>query len=183
MSQSAAIEAGADPGAERTLGATLEEIEAAYVHDAHRLLRVAVAIVGDPSSADDVVQDTFAKAVRKRRSFSRAGALEAWLWRVCVNTALNRRRQYGRERSLQLRAEFTREAASQIEDTGLEPRIRAAVGALPERQRAAVFLRYYADLEYEKIAATLSIAPNTVGKMLHDARAKLRLAMEVAEDE
>ena len=52
----------------------------------------------------------------------------------------------------------------------------ALVARLPERQRTALFLRYYADLDYAAIAELLSIRPGTVGKLLHDARATLRAA-------
>ena len=59
-----------------------------------------------------------------------------------------------------------------------EDALREQVARLPERQKAALFLRYYADLEYEAIGEVLAIAPGTVGKLLHDARTTLRLAIE-----
>jgi DNA-directed RNA polymerase specialized sigma24 family protein len=53
--------------------------------------RAAAAIAGDRSLAEDVVQ-AFAKAVRRRRSFKGRGTLEAWVWRIVVNTARDARR-------------------------------------------------------------------------------------------
>jgi RNA polymerase sigma factor (sigma-70 family) len=50
--------------------------------------------------------------------------------------------------------------------------------ALPERQRLALFLRYYADLDYAAIAAALGISPGTVGALLHTARTSLRRTLE-----
>jgi RNA polymerase sigma factor (sigma-70 family) len=56
--------------------------------------------------------------------------------------------------------------------------LRAALAALPERQRLAAFLRYYADLDYEDIAAVLGITPGTVGATLNAAHAGLRRSLE-----
>ena len=56
--------------------------------------------------------------------------------------------------------------------------LRAAVAALPERQRLAVFLRHYADLDYASIAEALEIAPGTVGATLSAAYSTLRTRLE-----
>lgn len=52
--------------------------------------------------------------------------------------------------------------------------MRAAVAALPERQRLALFLRHYADLDYESIAAALGVRRGTVAASLHAAHETLR---------
>ena len=56
--------------------------------------------------------------------------------------------------------------------------VAAAVAALPERQRTALFLRYYADLDYAGIAEALGIAVGTVSATLHAARANLESTFE-----
>jgi RNA polymerase sigma factor (sigma-70 family) len=62
-----------------------------------------------------------------------------------------------------------------------DARLRAALALLPERQRLALFLRYYADLDYRTIAETLGVAVGTVGVTLSNAQTKLReLLDEVA---
>jgi RNA polymerase sigma-70 factor (ECF subfamily) len=58
------------------------------------------------------------------------------------------------------------------------PSLAAELRALPERQRAAVFLHYWADLPYDEIAALLGIAPGTVAASLHAARRRLRDRLE-----
>jgi hypothetical protein len=50
----------------------------------------------------------------------------------------------------------------------------AAIGALPERQRLVLFLRYYADLDHRGIATALGIRPGTVGAALHEAHRSVR---------
>ena len=53
--------------------------------------RVAAAITGSDDAALDAVQEAFARAVRERETFRRDGPIEAWLWRIVVNTARNAR--------------------------------------------------------------------------------------------
>lgn len=163
-------------GADRSL----ELIEDLYREEAPRFRRVALAIVHDADTAEDVVQEAFANAVLRRRTFRGSGAASAWIWRIVVNTALSRRRR------MRIEAR-TREAnepqRSESPDDELRDRLREHVARLPERQKLVLFLRYYADLDYEEIAHTLSIAPGTVGKLLHDARTSIGRAVEMEADE
>jgi RNA polymerase sigma factor (sigma-70 family) len=61
-----------------------------------------------------------------------------------------------------------------------DPEVRAAVAGLPERQRLAVYLRYYADLDYDAIATALEVKPGTVAATLNAAHARLRGRLEEA---
>jgi RNA polymerase sigma-70 factor, ECF subfamily len=128
--------------------------------------RVAAGITGDRESARDVVQEAFVTAVRKRRSFRGDGPLEAWVWRIVVNTARNHRRRD----AARSRAEADVVARAGDEQLGTE----LPLELLTDRQREVVFLHYFADLGYEEIAAALAIAPGTVGATLTAARTTLR---------
>lgn len=147
------------------MGATADEIEAVYRREFDRFLRVATAIVAQEDVAYDVVQDAFARALRHRGRFARRGPLEAWLWRTVVNTA----------RSSRARTEPPAEPPS---TNGHPPderaRVAEVVAALPERQRVAVFLRYYADLDYRTIAEVMGVSSGTVGATLKAARDAVR---------
>jgi DNA-directed RNA polymerase specialized sigma24 family protein len=145
------------------MGAGRDEIEAVYRHDFERFLRVAITIVGDEEAAYDAVQEAFARALRYRRSYSRVGSLEGWLWRTVVNTARTRRPD----------AVWLPEATTNGEPVGEGAALRSLIAALPERQRLALFLRYYADLDYEAIAEAMGISPGTVAATLNSARANL----------
>jgi RNA polymerase sigma factor (sigma-70 family) len=152
------------------MSASLEEIEELYRRDLDRFVRVATAILGDRESARDAVQDGFAVAVRKRKSYSGRGPLAGWVWQVVVNTVRNTRR---RERpALELR-----EAVASSNGTSESGRLHMALAALPERQRLVVFLHYYADLDYRTIATALRIQEGTVGATLSAARAALRSSL------
>jgi RNA polymerase sigma-70 factor (ECF subfamily) len=151
------------------------EIEAVYRHRYGKFLRVAVAILSDEQLAEEAVHDGFVRALRHRRGFDGRGSLEAWLWRIVVNEA---RRRRSLERRATLSQTPTLESWRPPSETGNGHRdsgaVEAIVARLPERQRIALFLRYYADLDYEAIATALGVKPGTVAAALHAAHAALR---------
>jgi RNA polymerase sigma factor (sigma-70 family) len=158
-------------------GATLGQIEAVYRRDYVRFRQTAVAIVGDLEGGTDSVQDAFALAVRSRAGFRGDAPLEAWLWRIVVNTARTRHRQLASRRAADERTAVF--ASRNGYEPGGEPEaLRALVADLPERQRLALFLRYYADLDYATIAQTLDVRHGTVAATLNAAHRALRQALE-----
>ena len=150
--------------------ARLKEIESLYRSRFPHFVQGAAAIVGDPDVAAEAVQDAFAGAVRSRRRFRAEGPLEAWVWRAVVNAAYVARRTP--------KATTTEPAGANgyelTDESGLWPHI----AVLPERQRTALFLRYYADLDYRTIASILGIEVGTVSATLSAAHASLRRALE-----
>ena len=158
-------------------GATVEALESLYRADLPCFVRAAAAIVGDEAAGRDAVQEAFVQAVRKRASFKFEAPLEAWVWRIVINEALAQRRRRGSE------LEWRSENASTPSTNGVPERdatIRAWVAALPERQRLAVFLRYFADLDYQSIAIALEVEVGTVSATLATAHAALRRSYEEA---
>jgi RNA polymerase sigma factor (sigma-70 family) len=94
---------------------------------------------------------------------------------VVVNAA----REHGRRRSdLPAPEELFEQSRNGGPESELDSRVWVALSLLPERQRIALFLRYYADLDYRTIAETLGIAVGTVGVTLNTAQTKLREALE-----
>jgi RNA polymerase sigma factor (sigma-70 family) len=154
----------------RQPGASLDELREVYERRLAEFRRVAAAIVGDREGAADVVQDAFVRAVRQRDSFARRGSLDAWLWRIVVNTARDARG------AAVDASRGSSEPIGATDDSGDERRavVRAAVQELPERQRLVLFLRHYADLDYGSIAVALSISDGTVAATLHAAHSRLR---------
>ena len=148
---------------------SLAELEGLYRSEYRRFLRVATAILRDEARAVDVVQDGFASAIRRQRQFRGEGPLEAWVWRMVVNAAL-------KERARPRHAALTDFEACTTED---EPTaVAEAIARLPERQRLALFLRYYADLDYESIATALQVSSGTVGATLNAAHTSLRRLLQ-----
>jgi RNA polymerase sigma-70 factor (ECF subfamily) len=159
---------------------SLEELEAIYRREGAAFERVAIAIVGDEQLGCDAVHDAFVLAVRGRRSFRREAPVEAWLWRIVINEA---RKAWSYEsRMLATRPEELDTAVDSQNGAGDRMRLRALIAALPERQRLALFLRHYADLDYEAIAQALGVRPGTVAATLSTARKRLRGQLEKLEE-
>jgi RNA polymerase sigma factor (sigma-70 family) len=148
------------------------DLERLYRRRFAAFVGLAAAVTGDRGEAVDVVQDSFAKALRKRRSIRSPDALEPWLWRVVLNTARDRRR--GRRSGLLSGSEPAVTANGYETDAA----VRALLAELPERQREAIFLRYYADLDYAAIAELLGISAGTVAATLNAAHSALRERLE-----
>jgi RNA polymerase sigma-70 factor (ECF subfamily) len=152
-------------------GASLDDLEGLYRSRFDVFARVAASVTGDGERARDAVQDAFATAVRKRRSFRGDGPLEAWVWRIVLNAARSELRRTGH-------AVVYDESASTNGRPEDDAELRAALARLPERQRIAVFLRYYADLDYAAIGEALGIATGTVAATLNAAHTTLRTRLE-----
>jgi RNA polymerase sigma-70 factor (ECF subfamily) len=160
-----------------TRGATLEALESLYRADLPRFVRAATAIVGDEAAGRDAVQEAFVQAVRKRKSFEFEAPLEAWVWRIVINEALALRRRRASE------LEWDSESPTTPSTNGVpeqDATVRAWVASLPERQRLAIFLRYFADLDYRSIATALEVEVGTVSATLATAHAALRRSYEEA---
>jgi RNA polymerase sigma-70 factor (ECF subfamily) len=157
----------------------LEQIESLYRDRFADFVAVSASIVGDRESAREAVQDAFASIVRSRRDFRGDAPLEAWVWRAVINAARKKKRRYAREA-------FARATAPAVNGTtperGETSELSSLVAALPERQRLVLFLRYYADLDYLRIAQILGVRTGTVSASLHAAHKTLRQALnEVIE--
>ena len=151
--------------------ASLRELERLYRRSYRRFVRVALAITRDEEAAAEAVQEAFARAIRSRRGFRGEGSLDAWVWRGVVNEA---------RRSATLPRHENAADAVDSSNGATDPdgATRALIAGLPERQRLAVFLRYYADLDYRTIGEVLQIEPGTVSATLHAAHRTLREAIE-----
>ena len=157
-------------------GATLEALEQLYRARLAQFGRAAAAITRDESLACDAVQEAFAQAVRKRATFKGEAPLEAWVWRIVINESFALRRR----RAVESRAESDAPEPVVGDEPDHDDELRAWVAALPERQRLAVFLRYFADLDYRSIAVALDVEVGTVSTSLARAHAALRHSLEEA---
>ena len=152
---------------------SIRELEQLYRSRYSDFVRVASAISGSEASGADAVQDAFARAIRSRKNFRGDSALEAWVWRIVVNTARSAR---VRERRQALAPSGWEGNGSPESDRDSE--VLGWIAALPERQRETVFLRYFADLGYRNISTILEIEVGTVSATLSAAHRNLRRAME-----
>jgi RNA polymerase sigma factor (sigma-70 family) len=173
----------------------LVELENVYRRRGADFFRLALAKTGDHETARDAVQEGFAQALRGSRSFRGSGSLEAWVARCVINAAHDVRR--GAKTTDPHLDKFpttvsgssaeaaaanattvsgsSAEAAAANADAAI---VREAIRKLPERQRDALYLRFYLGFEYAAIAETLGIEVGTVSATLHAARASLAQTLQ-----
>jgi RNA polymerase sigma-70 factor (ECF subfamily) len=155
--------------------------EAEAVAHLDGLYATAVRLTRDPVAAQDLVQDTFVKALRARSQFEPGTNLRAWLFTILHNTFRNDRRDAGRDP-----VEVDSEALDDVPvrapgddpesllmraSVGVE--LKAALASLPEEYRLAVWLRDAEEFSYAEIAKILDVPIGTV--MSRIARGRRRL--------
>ena len=137
--------------------------------------RVALAVVGDESLADDVLQDTMVAAItRPPRS---ASSLRAWLGRVARNFALKTLRREGRfarRERLAARPEALESVASQVEREAMLRHVVDSVLELEEPYKSTVMMRFFEGLAAPEIARRQGVKASTVRTRLQRALEHLR---------
>lgn len=154
--------------------ATRDEQFSAFMAARHTmLLRRAHLLTGDPSTADDLVQETLAKLYLAWHKVKDHNALDAYARRIMLNefNAGWRRPWKRRERSTD---QVPERAVTDTMPDGTRDEMWRFVQSLPPKQRAVIVLRYYEDLSEVEIAATLGISPGTVKSQASRALATLR---------
>lgn len=145
--------------------AQAEAVGLSELYAAHRLalIRLAVLLVDDLASAEDVVQDAFAALARSKGGLRDPSAAVGYLRVSVVNGArsmLRKRRTvrgYQPPRTIELAGPEDRLVVAEEHREVLE-----AVKQLPDRQREVLVLRYWSGLSEAEIAAALGISPGTV---------------------
>src|SRR3954449_2910258 len=143
-----------------------------YVRDVYRF---ALALVRNPSDAEDVTQTTFMNAYRALQSGEEPRRPQNWLMTIAHNTARSRvRRAVRRPREVPLDDVVGQLAVPEQERTNIRELLRA-LGRLPFNQRAAITMRELEGRSYPEIAETLGVTVPAVEALLARARRTLRL--------
>jgi RNA polymerase sigma factor (sigma-70 family) len=128
-----------------------------------------VASVG-PVAADDCFQETFIAALRSYPRLRHASNLRAWLFTIARSKAIDHHRAV--KRGPVPVAEVPERAAAERESPDGD--LWAAVRALPEKQRAAVTLRFVSDLSHREIARVLDCSDAAARRSVHEGLKRLR---------
>ena len=144
------------------------------------LCRLAYLIVGDGAVAEDVVQEAFLRTFAGVHRLREPAQLHLYLRRAVINASRSKLRRRGIEhRANVLFQAGARDGRRWDDECDTTVAVVEAVRRLPERQRAAVLLRYYLDLPEVEIAETLGTRVGTVKSQL--AKARRNLGRTIAE--
>lgn len=150
-------------------------------------------MVRDSGLAEDLAQEVFMRVYRARKEYEPNAKFTTWLFRIATNLALNAVRD-GRHRQLEISIDEKLDDGEQEQarldvadkSPNIENRllardraavIRSAVESLPDKQRAAVLLHKYVELDYSEIARTLDCSESALKSLLFRAYETLRVQL------
>jgi RNA polymerase sigma-70 factor (ECF subfamily) len=155
----------------------------------NQLYAAALRYTKNPTDAEDLVQDTYAKAFVSFHQFEEGTNLKAWLYRILTTTFINNYRKDQR-RPLQSNggevedwqlydaashtSDQGRSAEDEVLDNIADVDIKSALAAMPEEFRMAVYLADVEGFSYKEIADIVGVPTGTVMSRLHRGRKLLR---------
>ena len=162
-----------------SFGVLLEKHRAAVVYFIYRLVQ-------EQAIAEELAQEVFLRVYRSRASYEPTAKFKTWLFRIATHLALNwlrdEKHERGQERlddvsvDLPVRQILDRRPSVEQEliyETKMQE-VRRAIAALPEKQRAAVLMHKYEEMEYTQIATVLGCSESAVKSLLFRAYETLR---------
>ena len=147
----------------------------------------------NPSTAEELAQEVFLRVYRSRTSYEPSAKFTTWLYRIATNLAVNHARDTRHERpenTLRLDepdhetgttpdlADDSLSAEEQILKRERLAAIRSKVNALPERQRVAVIMHKFQQMDYREIAGVLKLSESATKSLLFRAYETLRVKLE-----
>jgi RNA polymerase sigma-70 factor, ECF subfamily len=160
----------------------------------HRLVTVMHHLVGNAEEAEDLAQEVFLRVYRGRKRYHPRAKFSTWLFTIANNLALNTLRSRQRKPVVPLNVrdsgplgprpaeQLARDRADQptarMQQQELAAIVRRALEGLNERQRAAVVLNKFEDMNYAEIAEVMGLSTKAVKSLLSRARDNLRTALQ-----
>jgi RNA polymerase sigma-70 factor (ECF subfamily) len=151
-------------------------------------------VVGNAAEAEDIAQDVFLRIYRARKKYRARAKFSTWLFTIANNLASNARRSRQRKPEVALNLRDSgplgpRPAERLVRDPAGQPSehlqqqetaelVRRAVEGLNERQRLAVVLHKFEDMNYAEIARVMGLTTKAVKSLLNRARTNLRAALK-----
>ena len=150
------------------------------------VFKTVYRMVGRRFAADveDITQDVFIKALKALKAFRPEASVSTWLYRIAVNTCIDRRRRpllrwfsFDDDDDVSRAPSDAPSPERLVESQQTSERIQRALKRLSPKLRAAIILKEIENLPYEQIAETLEISKGTVESRLFRARERLREAL------
>ena len=166
---------------------TREQFEQLALEQLDTLYRIARRLARDPQRAEDLVQETYLRAVRARDTFDlQAHGIRPWLLRIMHNVHVSRSEREGRQPAAiedeQLEAASSSAAGARARGTppydqfsfqGMDQQLVRAIESLSPEYQVVLILWAVEELSYKEIAAAVGIPIGTVMSRLHRARQRL----------
>jgi RNA polymerase sigma factor (sigma-70 family) len=156
-----------------------EDFEALYRRTLPRVYAYVASLLRDRSAAEEVTAQVYERAYRKRRSYRPGrGSVDAWLFGIARNAALDELRRRRRQADLRADSEDPGVAAPEedVEWALRRQAVRAALRELEPRERELVALKFAGGLQNVEIARVLGVSESNAGTRLHRVLLKLREA-------
>ncbi|WP_338204905.1 RNA polymerase sigma factor [Candidatus Nephthysia bennettiae] len=160
-----------------------EDFDRLYRASYQRIFRTMIAIIGDPSGAEDCAQEAFLLAFKAWGRWKADAPPEAWIHRIAINTAIS----YRRKRRLREVGELIRRLGAPPEvdptETAVARDLVREIRRLPSKQAAALVLRHLHGYTNREIAGILRVPESTVASRLMKAKQVLSARLAGSEDE
>ena len=165
----------------------VENVTIFFKGDYQRIFRYIMSMVHDTAEAEDLTQETFLRAYRRRDSLRDEGAQTAWLYRIATHVCLDRLRQYARRNPMESETDLdqvdvaepdTPSLQQTIERDEMSACVQRYLNGLPDSYRAVMLLHDMHELTAPEIAQLLGESLANVKIRLHRARRKLKTALE-----
>ncbi len=154
-----------------------------YLRHSPAGLRLAYLLTGDRTLAEDLMQEAFARLIARLRHLRDPAAFDAYLRRTIVNLSTSHLRHRAVERAYLDREAPRASSETREPDVATHEAMRRALLSLPERQRAAIVLRFYEDLTEQETADVLRCRPGTVRSLVSRGMTALRNDLREGDDE
>jgi RNA polymerase sigma-70 factor (ECF subfamily) len=153
-----------------------------------RTVRLAARVLGSTAAAEDVAQEAFIRVWKHADRWEtpeEAGAkFSTWLYRIVLNLCIDEKRKktFGNIDDIPEQPDSGPNAEKSLQQQEQSARVRAALGTLPERQRAAFVLCFYEDFSNREAADMLGISVKALESLLVRARKTLRELLQGEHD-
>jgi len=161
-------------------GATAQEFEAAALPHLNDLFRTASRLLGNPTEAEDIVQETYLLAWKSFDRFELGTDCRAWLFTIMFNAVRHYRRRWFDRRVTRETAEVLEETVSYtppVPEELTDQDVPAALDGIPPEFRVVVLLADVQEFSYKEIAEILRVPMGTVMSRLSRGRQLLRIAL------
>jgi RNA polymerase sigma-70 factor, ECF subfamily len=165
-----------------SFGVLLEKHRNSVIHFLYRMVQ-------NPAVAEELAQEVFLRVYRSRASYEATAKFTTWLFRIATHLALNSLRDAkGERKQASLDEAFEDQPLRQVSDTrptieqemlyrARLTEVKQAIHTLPEKQRAAVLMHKYEEMEYSQIARALNCSESAVKSLLFRAYETLRVRL------